>query len=139
MGARHEKAVSETVHTSSSCLGSLLCGTFHFLRYPSCQTAPDPLMGTPDNVLGAGSAVRRVLPLLEMPATMLYNSGAAIPLQGIPRDPVFSVCAGVTVVLTQIFAICFHMGVAGVATATVISCARSALLVLRQSIHDRML
>ena len=38
MGARHEKAVSETVRPAQSPVRHLS----HFLRHHSCQTAPDP-------------------------------------------------------------------------------------------------
>ena len=75
MGARHEKAVSETVHTS--VLLSLLCGTFLIFFGILLAKPLLTLMGTPDNVLGQAALYMRIY-FVGMPATMLYNFGAAI-------------------------------------------------------------
>ena len=68
-----------------------------------------------------------------MPVIMLYNFGSAIlRALGDTRRPLyFLVIAGaVNVVLNLFFVIVFHMGVAGVALATVISQVISAGLIL---------
>ena len=67
-----------------------------------------------------------------MPATMLYNFGAAIlRAVGDTKRPLYFLFASgvVNVILNLIFVIVFHLGVAGVAIATVISQCISALLV----------
>ena len=136
MGARHEKAVSETVHTS--VLLSLLCGTFLIFFGIILAKPLLTLMGTPDNVLGQAALYMRIY-FVGMPATMLYNFGAAIlRATGDTQRPLYFLFAAgvINVVLNLIFVICFHMGVAGVATATVISQCVSALLVLRCLIHE---
>ena len=132
MGARHEKAVSETVHTS------VLCGTFLIFFGIILAKPLLTLMGTPDNVLGQAALYMRIY-FVGMPATMLYNFGAAIlRATGDTQRPLYFLFAAgvINVVLNLIFVICFHMGVAGVATATVISQCVSALLVLRCLIHE---
>ena len=136
MGARHEKAVSETVHTSVRL--SLLCGTFLIFFGILLAKPLLTLMGTPDNVLGQAALYMRIY-FVGMPATMLYNFGAAIlRATGDTQRPLYFLFAAgvINVVLNLIFVICFHMGVAGVATATVISQCVSALLVLRCLIHE---
>ena len=136
MGASHEKAVSETVHTS--VLLSLLCGTFLIFFGILLAKPLLTLMGTPDNVLGQAALYMRIY-FVGMPATMLYNFGAAIlRATGDTQRPLYFLFAAgvINVVLNLIFVICFHMGVAGVATATVISQCVSALLVLRCLIHE---
>lgn len=131
MGARHEKAVSETVHTS--VLLSLLCGTFLIFFGIVLAKPLLTLMGTPDNVLRQAALYMRIY-FVGMPAAMLYNFGAAIlRATGDTQRPLYFLFAAgvINVVLNLIFVIFFQMGVAGVAAATVISQCVSALLVLR--------
>jgi putative MATE family efflux protein len=71
---------------------------------------------------------------IGMPFTMAYNFGSAIlRAAGDTRRPLYYLLlAGIiNVILNLVFVICFSMGVAGVATATVISQAVSSGLVLR--------
>ena len=75
-----------------------------------------------------------------MPANMLYNFGSAIlRAQGDTRRPLYflGVAGVVNVVLNLIFVIVFHMSVAGVALATIISQYISAALVLRCLMQDK--
>lgn len=131
MGSRQEKAVSETVHTS--ILLSVVCGIFLVFLGVLLAKPLLTLMGTPGDVLDQAALYMRIY-FVGMPATMLYNFGAAIlRAQGDTQRPLyFLFVAGViNVGLNLIFVICFHMGVAGVATATVASQCVSALLVAR--------
>ncbi len=131
MGSRQEKAVSETVHTS--ILLSVVCGIFLVFLGVLLAKPLLTLMGTPGDVLDQAALYMRIY-FAGMPATMLYNFGAAIlRAQGDTQRPLyFLFVAGViNVGLNLIFVICFHMGVAGVATATVASQCVSALLVAR--------
>ena len=135
-GAHQEKAVSETVHTS--ILLSLLCGTFLIFFGIILAKPLLSLMGTPDDVISQATLYMQIY-FVGMPATMLYNFGAAVlRATGDTQRPLYFLFAAgiINVVLNLIFVICFHMGVAGVATATVISQCVSALLVLRCLLHE---
>lgn len=135
-GARQEKAVSETVHTS--ILLSLISGVFLIFVGGLLANPMLRLMGTPSDVLDQSVLYMRIY-FLGMPASMLYNFGAAVlRASGDTQRPLyFLTFAGViNVGLNLIFVIVFHMGVAGVATATVASQVVSALLVLRCLIKD---
>ena len=130
-GARDEKGVQNTVHTS--IMLSLVCGVFLifigvFLAAPLLE-----LMGTPDNVLGHAALYMRIY-FIGMPALLVYNFGAAIlRAVGDTRRPLYYLLFSgiINVILNLIFVIIFKMGVAGVATATVVSETISAGLVLR--------
>ena len=135
-GAHQEKAVGETVHTS--ILLSLLCGTFLIFFGIILAKPLLSLMGTPDDVISQATLYMQIY-FVGMPATMLYNFGAAVlRATGDTQRPLYFLFAAgiINVILNLIFVICFHMGVAGVATATVISQCVSALLVLRCLLHE---
>ncbi len=130
-GAGKEKEVQDTVHTAITI--SLICGlALVFLGI----FAAGPLlkiMGTPDDVLEKAILYMRVY-FTGMPVLMLYNFGAAIlrAVGDTKRPLYFLIAAGVVnVILNLGFVILLHMGVAGVALATVISQCISALLVCR--------
>lgn len=135
-GAKQEQAVSETVHTS--VLLSLISG-FFLIFFGGLLASPLlSLMGTPSDVLDQAVLYMRIY-FIGMPASMLYNFGAAIlRASGDTKRPLyFLTFAGIiNVGLNLIFVIVFHMGVAGVATATVVSQVVSALLVLRCLMKD---
>ena len=90
-------------------------------------------MGTPADVIDQSTLYMRIY-FLGMPFFMLYNYGAAIlrAVGDTKRPLMFLVVAGVTnAVLNMILVIVFHLGVAGVAIATIISQLISCILVLR--------
>ena len=90
------------------------------------------LMGTPEEVLDQACLYMRIY-FIGMPASMLYNFGAAIlrAVGDTQRPLYFLFLAGIiNVVLNLFFVIGFHLDVAGVAIATVISQCVSAGLVL---------
>jgi putative MATE family efflux protein len=90
-------------------------------------------MGSPEDVIGLSTIYLKIY-FVGMPASMIYNFGAALlRAKGDTERPLlFLIVAGViNVVLNLIFVIVFTMDVAGVATATVISQCVSALLILR--------
>ena len=130
-GAKKERLVSETVHTSvltSLISGCILIVIGLFLAGPLLK-----LMGTPGDVLGQATLYMRIY-FMGMPVIMLYNFGSAILRAiGDTRRPLYYLLlAGVlNVALNLIFVICFHMGVAGVALATVLSQIVSAGLIVR--------
>lgn len=130
-GAKKEREVSETIHTA--ILTSLICGIALIIIGVSLSKLMLTWMGTPDDVLEQATLYMRIY-FLGMPVMMLYNFGSAIlRAVGDTRRPLyFLLLAGVVnVVLNLFFVIVWDMGVAGVATATVISQVVSALLVLR--------
>ena len=91
------------------------------------------IMATPDNVIKQATLYIQIY-FVGMPAMMAYNFGSAVlrAIGDTKRPLYYLLIAGViNVVLNLIFVIVFHMGVAGVATATVISQVVSAILVLR--------
>lgn len=129
-GARDAQGLSETVHTS--VLLSFICGVIMIFVGILLAEPLLSLMGTPDNVLSQAALYMRIY-FVGMPVIMLYNFGSAIlRALGDTRRPLyFLVIAGaVNVVLNLFFVIVFHMGVAGVALATVISQVISAGLIL---------
>ena len=125
------KEMSETVHTSVTL--ALVSGVFMAVFGLVFSRFALELMGTPDDVIGQSALYMRIY-FLGMPFFMLYNYGAAIlRAVGDTRRPLlFLVVAGVTnAVLNMILVIVFHLGVAGVAIATIISQLISCILVLR--------
>ena len=91
------------------------------------------LMATPENVIDHSVLYMRIY-FVGMPFMMAYNFGSAVlRAVGDTRRPLYYllIAGVVNVVLNLIFVISFSMGVAGVAAATVISQAISAVLVIR--------
>ena len=130
LGSREDEVVHKTVHTALptaiaggaivTVIGISLSETF--LRY----------MGTPDNVLPLSTLYMKIY-FGGMIFTMVYNFCASIlRAAGDTKSPlIFLAIAGVVnVVLNVIFVVCFHMNVEGVAIATVVSQALSAVLVV---------
>ncbi len=130
-GAGKDRDVSDTVHTAvtvSLVCGLALVGIGAFASKPLLV-----LMGTPEDVLDKAALYMRIY-FAGMPVIMLYNFGAAILRAiGDTRRPLYFLMAAgvVNVGLNLVFVILFHMGVAGVALATVLSQCISAFLVCR--------
>ena len=95
------------------------------------------VMGTPGDVLSQAVLYIRIY-FAGMPVILLYNFGSSIlRAVGDTQRPLYYLFgAGViNIVLNLIFVIGFHLGVAGVALATVISQVVSAGLILRCLMH----
>ncbi len=130
-GAGQKKELDEMIHTAIAT--SVIAGVFlifvgFFLARPALA-----LMGTPDDVIDQSVLYMRIY-FAGMPVLMLYNFGSAVlrAIGDTKRPLYYLLFAGViNVVLNLIFVINLHMGVAGVALATVISQAISAILVIR--------
>ena len=125
------KEMSETVHTSVTL--ALISGVAMAAVGLVFSRWALEVMGTPADVIDQSTLYMRIY-FLGMPFFMLYNYGAAIlRAVGDTRRPLmFLVVAGVTnAVLNMILVIVFHLGVAGVAIATIISQLISCILVLR--------
>ena len=135
-GARDRDELHRVVHTS--VLLSILSGLF--LTVVGVLGARTILiwMQTPDNVLDLAALYLRIY-FLGMPATMVYNFGAALlRAEGDTRRPLYflSLAGVVNIVLNLFFVIVCKLDVAGVAIATVISQCISASLVLRCMVKD---
>ena len=130
-GANDKEGLRQTVHTAM--LLSLLSGIG--LTVVGVLGAGQILiwMQAPENVRGLATIYLRIY-FLGMPATMLYNFGAALlRAVGDTRRPLYYLLTAgiVNVVLNLFFVIVCQLDVAGVAIATVISQVISAFLVVR--------
>lgn len=129
-GAGDNASVSTGVHTAITVAGvaGVLVGVLGFV-------ASHPLlkwMGSPDDVLDMATLYMKIF-FVGMPANMLYNFGAAIlRAVGDTRRPLYylTVSGILNVLLNLLLVIVFHMGVAGVAIATVASQVMSMTLVM---------
>ena len=129
--AGKDQEMSETVHTAITL--ALISGVIMGIVGVVSAKGALQLMDTPDNVLNLSTLYMRIY-FVGMPFFMLYNYGAAIlrAVGDTKRPLLFLIVSGATnVVLNLILVIRFHMGVAGVAIATVISQGISCVLVLR--------
>lgn len=129
-GAGQKKELSEMVHTA--VLTSLISGCVLIVVGIGIAGPALRLMDTPEDVISQSILYMRIY-FVGMPFMMAYNFGSAVLRAiGDTRRPLFFLLiAGViNVILNLFFVIGFSMGVAGVATATVISQAVSATLVL---------
>lgn len=129
-GAGEYEEVHKTVHTSiltSIIFGIVLIFVGFILARPLLE-----MMGTPEDVIDLAELYLRIF-FVGMPVNMLYNFGSAVlRAVGDTRRPLyFLIAAGIiNVLLNLFFVIVLHMGVAGVALATIISQAISAVLVV---------
>lgn len=130
-GANQQAELKEMVQTAiatSVISGILLVFVGFFVAKPALT-----LMGTPDDVVGQSVLYMRIY-FAGMPFMMAYNFGAAVlrAVGDTKRPLYYLLIAGIAnVILNLIFVIYFSMHVSGVATATVISQAISAVLVIR--------
>ena len=129
--AGKDKEMSETVHTAITL--ALVSGVVMAVIGLVFSRWALEIMGTPADVIDQSTLYMRIY-FLGMPFFMVYNYGAAIlrAVGDTKRPLMFLIVAGViNAVLNMFLVIAFHMGVAGVAVATVISQMISCLLVLR--------
>ena len=129
-GAKREEELKQTVHTA--ILLSIYSGII--LTVLGCFGAKQILiwMQTPKEVLHLAALYLRIY-FLGMPFFMLYNYGAAIlrAVGDTKRPLLFLVISGcANALLDLILVIGFHLGVAGVATATITAQMISCILVL---------
>lgn len=130
-GAKKEKDVSETVHTSMqlSFFSGILLTIVGLIGAPWFLK----LMQVPKEVIGLSTVYLRIY-FLGMTSLMVYNFGSAVlrAIGDTKRPLYFLTAAGViNVGLNLLFVIVFDMGVAGVGFATAISETVSAVLVIR--------
>lgn len=129
-GAGDAANVSKTVHTSIGV--SLVCGVIVMIFGMTAARELLIWMDSPPDVLDQATVYVRIY-FAGMIPNMLYNFGAAIlRAVGDTRRPLYylTIAGIVNVILNVIFVTIFHMGVAGVAWATIISQAISMVLVM---------
>lgn len=129
--AGKDREMSETVHTSITL--ALISGVIMAFVGLFFSRGALELMATPSDVIDQSALYMKIY-FLGMPFFMLYNYGAAIlrAVGDTKRPLIFLIISGsVNAVLNMILVIVFHLDVAGVAIATVISQMISCILVLR--------
>ena len=129
-GARRFREVQETVHTA--IVMTLILGVaFTGIGLGMIPFMLD-LMNTPANVLPESTAYLTIY-FAGILGLMLYNIGSGIlRAVGDSQRPFYFlvVCAVINTVLDLVFVLVFHMGVEGVALATITAQGVSAVLVL---------
>lgn len=129
-GAGRYRDVSQSVHTTValSMLGGIVIGILGIVLAKPLLSA----MGTPEDVLDPAALYMAIF-FAGMPANLTYNfSAAVLRAVGDTKRPLYylTIAGIINVVLNLLFVVVFHMSVAGVALATVISQLVSVTLVI---------
>lgn len=129
-GAGDKKGVSEVVHVSilTALVGGIIFGAFGFFMSKTFLA----LMSTPTEIIDKAALYMKIY-FLGLPAIMVYNFAASIMRStGDTKRPLIylTVSGVINIILNLIFVICLGMDVDGVAIATVVSQATSAVLCL---------
>lgn len=136
-GANQEEDFRRTVHTAFAL--ALIVGIGLTAIGLGIASPLLRLLKTPENIFPLARLYLWIY-FLGIPAMMIYNFGAAIlRAVGDTRHPLYylSFSGGLNVCLNLFFVIVLHMGVEGVAIATVISQVISAALVVLQMMRAR--
>lgn len=128
-GARDERSVGESLHTAYafSIVGSIVISVIGFILSPSLLR----WMNTPAELI-PDSTVYLQIYFVGILFVFIFNIGSSIlRAVGDSRHPLYYLiaCCFVNIFLDLLLVVVFHMGVAGVAYATLISQAVSAILV----------
>ena len=134
-GAGSRKDVSEAVHTSMAVaiISGVAVGLFGFFASRGMLE----LMDSPEDVIDLSALCVKIY-FIGAPANMIYNFGAAIlRAVGDTKRPLYYLMFSgvVNVILNLILVIIFHLDVAGVALATIISQLISAVLIVICLMH----
>lgn len=130
VGSNDKSKVSLTVHTS--IVLAIICGVFLSVAGFIFANPILKLMGSPDDVIMLATLYLKIY-FLGMPALLIYNFGAAIlRAVGNTKHPLYflTISGVLNILLNLLLVICFSMGVAGVAIATVVSEYLSAALII---------
>ena len=130
IGEKDEKTIHDCVHTA--ILLSVICGIFVGVLGFFGSSGMLRLMNAPDDVIDLATLYLKIY-FLGSPGLLAYNFGAAIVRStGDTKRPLYILTfAGiVNVILNLVLIIIFHMGVSGVAVATIVSQYISAFLIL---------
>ena len=135
-GAKDEQGVRDTVQTSVT-LGLVSGVALAFVGFFAARGLLE-LMSCPEDVIDLSTLYLKIY-FIGMPMTMLYNfSSALLRAVGDTKRPLYCLAAAgvINVVLNLVFVIGFHMSVAGVALATIISQTVSACMVTRMLMKE---
>lgn len=130
LGAKKTDELRRSMHTSillAIICGIVVMGIGIFVCEPLLR-----LMSCPDNVIDLATLYMRIY-FCGVPGSLLYNFGAGIlRTHGDSKRPmsILAVSGVINVLLNVVFVVVFHMSVAGVALATIISQYVSAIRVL---------
>lgn len=130
-GAKNSRKIHESLHTAYafSIITSLVIAVLGWFLTPMLLTA----MTTPADVLTDSVLYLRIY-FLGMISVLIFNMGSGIMRAiGDSRRPLYYliICCLLNIVLDIVMVLIFHLGIAGVAVATVISQSVSAILVTR--------
>lgn len=130
IGQKNKEGIAKTIHTSITfavASGVFLALVGQFIAKPCLS-----IMGTPDEIMDMAITYFRVY-FAGMPFIMLYNFVSSIyRSKGDTRTPLLILLGSgiLNVGLNLFFVVVFHMDVAGVAIATVVSNGVSAIILL---------
>ncbi len=136
IGANDEQRVQKSVHTALSL--SILCGILSIFIGMTLSKSILTLIDTPADILDDSILYMKLI-FAGSIFILIYDFGASIlRSKGDTKRPLyFLIISGIlNVLLNLLFVIVFRMSVAGVAIATVISHAVSALLVIVSLMKD---
>ena len=136
-GARKESDVSETVHTSIAL--SIVSGVAMGIIGIVVAAPILEVMETPEEVLPFSTLYMRIY-FLGMPFIMLYDFSSSILRSiGDSRRPLYALIAAgiINTGLNLILVIVFHLGVSGVAIATVVSNIVSSGILFYILLHEQ--
>ena len=131
IGKGETRKISDAVHTVV-CV-ALVSGAFLLVLGQVVASPMLRVMKTPADVIDLAVLYLRLY-FLGMPFIMLYNFGAAVlRSKGDSKRPLYAltVAGVINVLLNLLLVIGFHLGVAGVAIATVISNVASSCMIMR--------
>jgi len=128
-GAGESKRLDDALHTTYTfgLLGGVVCGVLGFIAAPWLLE----LMNTPAECMTMSTTYVRIY-FSGMVFVVIYNIGSAIlRAVGDSKRPLYFliVCCMVNIILDLVLVLAFRMGVTGVAIATTLSQAVSALLI----------
>ncbi len=130
IGENSDKKVHNCTHTAM--LMSIICGIFIGVFGFFMSGRILVLMGSPEDVLPLATLYLKIY-FMGCPGSMVYNFGSAIVrATGDTKRPLFILASTglVNVALNLILVIFFHMGVSGVAIATITSQYLSAIMIV---------
>lgn len=130
IGSQDEERVHNCTHTAMllSLLSGIFIGIFGFFMSGKLLV----LMGSPDDVLPLATLYLKIY-FTGCPGSVVYNFGSAIVrATGDTKKPLIILASTglVNVALNLILVIFFHMGVSGVAIATIVSQYLSAIMIV---------
>lgn len=130
IGAGNEERIRNCTHTAM--LMSIICGIFIGIFGFFMSGKILVLMGSPEDVLPLATLYLKIY-FAGCPGSMVYNFGSAIVrATGDTKKPLIILASTglVNVVLNLILVIVFHMGVSGVAIATITAQYLSAIIIV---------